>query len=139
MLTTVTFLDMEHFLAGFETNPHGLHTFSDVMKYTAETPEEEYEKWGMTEWKANEEVAKTNGKDTEGYRESNELRLRMSGQIKELLDREKCDVIAAPWWTDTTAPVAGCPQVSVPLQAYPDDWAVKRLANDLITTGPNIP
>ena len=124
----MNFLDLEQFLAGFETNPHGLHTISDVMKYTTETPEEEYDQWDMTERKANKEVARTFGKDTEGYRESAELRLQMSGQIKELLDRENCDIIAAPWWTDTTAAVAGCPQVSVPLQAYPDDWAVERLA-----------
>ncbi|CZT48505.1 uncharacterized protein RSE6_09209 [Rhynchosporium secalis] len=131
--------NMEHFLTGFETNPHGLHKFSDVMKYTAEAPEEGNDQWGMTEWEANENALQASGRDTAQYRESTELRLRMSGQVKELLDRENCDIIAAPWWTDTTAPVAGCPQVSVPLPAYPDGRAVKRLAKGLITTGPNIP
>ncbi|CZT10488.1 uncharacterized protein RAG0_14943 [Rhynchosporium agropyri] len=128
-----------HFLAGFETYPRGLHTFSDVMKYTAEAPEEENNQWGMTEWEANENALQASGKDTAQYGESTALRLRISGQVKELLDREKYNIIAAPWWTDTTAPVAGCPQVSVPLPAYPDGWAVKRLAKGLITTGPNIP
>ncbi|CZS91157.1 uncharacterized protein RAG0_01908 [Rhynchosporium agropyri] len=73
------------------------------------------------------------------YDASVALRLRMSRQTQELLDREKCDVIAARWWTDTTAPVSGSPQVSVPLPAYPKGQAVERVAMDLITIGPNIP
>ncbi|CZS94670.1 uncharacterized protein RCO7_06619 [Rhynchosporium graminicola] len=53
-------------------------------------------------------------------------------------NREKCDVIAARWWTDTTAPVSGSPQVSVPSPAYPKGQAVERVARDLITIGPNV-
>ncbi|XMA20567.1 hypothetical protein WAI453_013358 [Rhynchosporium graminicola] len=72
------------------------------------------------------------------YDASVALRLRMSRQTQELLDREKCDVIAARWWTDTTAPVSGSPQVSVPSPAYPKGQAVERVARDLITIGPNV-
>ncbi|XMA18899.1 hypothetical protein WAI453_011690 [Rhynchosporium graminicola] len=59
-----------HFLAGFATYPRGLHTFSDVMKYTAEAPEEENNQWGMTELEANENALQASGRDTAQYRES---------------------------------------------------------------------
>lgn len=63
----------------------------------------------------------------------------MSGQIGEILDEYNCSVIAVPWWTDTNAPISGCPQVSVPLAAYPEGTEEKRLVKDLMTIGPNIP
>lgn len=109
---------VEQFLRDSGTNSHRLHTLSDVMRYTQETQIEENDRWGMSEWIANEDAAKNYGPDTEGYQKSAAARLRMSGQIQELLDGEKCDNIAGPWWTDTTAPISGCPQISIPLHHF---------------------
>ncbi|KAL1963530.1 hypothetical protein VTN77DRAFT_8111 [Rasamsonia byssochlamydoides] len=133
------YLDMQRFLVSFEQNPHQVDTMSNIMEYTAATPAEENKHWGMTEWKAIEEMATKYGPDRAEYKASATLRLRMAGQIKQLLDLYQCDIIAAPWWTNTTAPVGGCPQVSVPLPAYREDVPVIRLAKGLISTSPNTP
>lgn len=130
---------MNEFLSLFEVNPKNLRTFADVMKYTAEAPEEENDTWGMKTWEEAKATADEYPLGSDEYRLSVKIREEMSGQIGEILDEYNCSVIAVPWWTDTNAPISGCPQVSVPLAAYPEGTEEKRLVKDLMTIGPNIP
>ncbi|WVO17065.1 hypothetical protein L204_104752 [Cryptococcus depauperatus] len=131
--------NMNEYLACFKENPNGLITFRDVMAYTAKTAEEENDLWGMDTWEQSREAAEKYPPGSEEYEMSVKLRKQMSTQIQELLDAYKCDVIAAPWSTNTSATVAGCPQISVPLPAYPEGTKEERPDSSLITIGPNIP
>ncbi|KAF2655409.1 amidase signature enzyme [Lophiostoma macrostomum CBS 122681] len=130
---------MSKFLSQFEHNPHELHSLEDVMEFTSKTQDEENVDWGMEEWEIAVRLNRDYGKGSEKYRQSYALRQRMADQIAELLERHQCDLIVAPSWTDTTANVGGCPQISVPLRAYPKGSPLKRLAKGLISNGPYIP
>lgn len=109
------------------------------MEYTAQTPEEENDQWGMERWERCFSMSKEFPPGSQVYNESEALVTRVTGQISELLDRYDCDVIAAPWWVNTAAPTAGCPQVSVPLPVYPDGFPDRKLVKGLVTTGEKIP
>lgn len=130
---------MNEFLSCFEANPKNLRTFADVMKYTAETTEEENSLRGMKTWEEAKSTADEYPVGSDKYRVSVDMRQAVAGQIGELLDQYNCDVISVPWWADTSAPISGCPQISVPLPAYPEGSEEERLVKGLMTTGPNIP
>ena len=110
-----------------------------VIKYTRDTPEEENEKWGMTEFIASEQVGQKYDIDSDEFKLSLSRRHRIGRQIPELLDRHNCDIIAVPS-IDTSANVGGCPTVAVPLGFYPEQTPVqRRKSSGLVTVGPNVP
>lgn len=131
---------MKKSLANFETNPHELHTLSDVIKYTVETPDEENEKWGVDDWPACEKAGQRYTTDSDEYRASIALRNHIGGQIPDLLERYECDVLVVPSNVDSSANVGGCPTVAVPLGFYPEQTPIqRRKSSQLVTTGSNIP
>ncbi|KAF2121003.1 amidase signature domain-containing protein [Lophiotrema nucula] len=131
--------NVKSFLDSFETNPNDLHTLEDVMAYTSQTPWEQIEDFKMTEFDKSQELASEYSQDSDEYQDSLSLRLAMGTELAKLLDETRCDVLIAPAWTETAANIGGCPQISVPLQAYPSDAPLKRLPSGQIGNGPNIP
>jgi hypothetical protein len=131
---------MEKSLANFETNPHQLHTLTDVIKYTIETPDEENEKWGVDEWLACEKAGQKHTPDSDEYHASISRRNHIGRQIPELLAKYGCDILVVPSNVDSSANVGGCPTVAVPLGFYPEDTPIqRRKSSQRVTTGPNIP
>ncbi|KAJ5751687.1 hypothetical protein N7520_008604 [Penicillium odoratum] len=131
--------DIESFLESFSENPQGLHTLDDVRNYTRECSKEKAGLYQLTELDMAAQQAQKYDMASDEYQESLLLRLSMGKELGNLLDHYKCDLLVAPAWTETAANVGGCPQVSVPLQAYPKDWPLKKMHNGFISTGPNIP
>ncbi|MCJ1359548.1 MAG: hypothetical protein MMC33_009550 [Icmadophila ericetorum] len=131
--------NMKSFLGTYATNPNDLHTLKDVMEYTENTPCEEYTRWRMSEWIEVEAAAGKYGKDSKEYKRSCHRRSRTAGQILELLDRYDCDLLLVSGATNTSADIAGCPAISVPMSSFPKDSPIKRTENGMVSKGPNIP
>ncbi|KFY38173.1 hypothetical protein V495_06713 [Pseudogymnoascus sp. VKM F-4514 (FW-929)] len=131
--------NMAKFLQMFAPNAHNLETLADVMKYTTETPEECFAAYGMRDFEAALQAFEEYKAEPENYERSLARRARIGKEISELLDREDCDLLVAPSWTETTANVGGCPQVSVPIGKYPADFRTKANTDGRLIEGPGIP
>ena len=130
---------MKEFLSTYATNPKNLHTLKDVMDYTARTSCEEYARWGMSEWIKVEEAAARYNTSSEAYKRSCDRRLSTARQIPELLDRYNCDLLVVSGATDTSADIAGCPAISVPMASFPMDYPIEQVRSGMVSKGPNIP
>lgn len=129
---------METWFSSFEQPPSGMKTLPDLMRFTQEETDERYEDWGFSEWERVEKAfEKSHG--TDEVSRSRELRTRMALQIPALLDESSCDMLVVPCWTETTASYGGCPQIAVPMPAYPADWPVKSKPTGIRTRGPGVP
>ncbi|KAJ5654943.1 hypothetical protein N7490_001946 [Penicillium lividum] len=131
--------NIESFLDSFSDIPQGIRTLDDVRNYTRKFSEEKAEDYQLTEFDTAAQQAQEYGMNSDEYQESLSLRLKMGKELGSLLDHYNCDILVAPAWTETAANLGGCPQVSVPLQAYPKDWPLKKMHNGFISTGPEIP
>jgi len=123
----------------FSENPRNLHTLDDIRNYIKECPEERADLYSSTEFDTAAQQAQQYDMNSDEYQESLAFRLEMGLELGKLLDQYDCHLLVAPAWTETAANVGGCPQVSIPLQAYPDNWPLKKMQNGYISTGPNIP
>ncbi|KAF5876438.1 putative glutamyl-trna amidotransferase subunit a protein [Botrytis fragariae] len=126
-------------LSYFSTNPHSLHTLSDVIAYTIATPAEEATKRGLGHFESALEVGKKYARASEEYRNSMAERNHMGRQIPKLLDKFNCDMIVLPTNVAVEpADVGGCPVVSVPMGFYPPETKIVR-QNRMVEVGPGIP
>lgn len=130
---------MERFFGNFHPNKYNIKNLNDLIKFTEENPAEEASRWGMKEWYAAAKAAEEPGVDSKAHLASLARRRKMGGQIEKLLESYHCDIIVAPSWTETTANIGGCPQISVPMGFYPEGWPIKRGLSGLIKQGPHIP
>jgi hypothetical protein len=137
---TDTSTDMKTWFSSFEQPPSGMRTLPDLMNFTREEKDERYDDWGVSEWERVEEAfKKSNRTDDTSVARSRELRTRAALQIPALLDETSCDILVVPCWTETTASYGGCPQIAVPMPAYPADWPIKSKPTGIKTRGPGVP
>ena len=132
-------IDVPKFLKMFTPNSHNLHTLQDVMRYTVNEEQELYADYGMKDFEAASQALSEDEKEPEKYKKSLDRRYRIGKQLPELLEREQCDLLVAPSWTETTANVAGSPQISVPIGRYPSDFKPKLNTDGRLIEGPGIP
>ncbi|QSZ31323.1 hypothetical protein DSL72_000886 [Monilinia vaccinii-corymbosi] len=131
--------NIEKTLSHFSTNPHSLHTLSDVISYTIATPTEEASTRGYSYFESCLRAGKTYSRGSEEYKHSKAERDYMGKQIPKLLDKFGCDMIVLPTnLAMEPADVGGNPVVSVPMGFYPMGMEVSR-RNDLVDCGPGIP
>lgn len=123
---TLIYEDMERFFRNFHPNKHDIKNLNDLIKFTEETPAEEASRWGMEEWHAAAKAAEEPGVDSEAHLASSASRRRMGGEIEKLLELYHCDILVAPSWTETTANIGGCPQISVPWDFIRRDGRLKE-------------
>jgi len=124
----------------FTQKSHNLRTLQDVMAYTITMADERYEEFGMKNFEAASRALNEYETKPERYQASLDRRLHIGKQIPELLEREQCDVLVVPSWTETTANIGGCPQISIPIGKYPSDFRTKSSPSDgRLLEGPGIP
>lgn len=123
----------------FTPNSHSLQTLHDVMTYTINEADERYTDFGMKDFEAALRALSEHEKEPEKYRRSLDRRNHIGKQLPELLEREQCDLLVAPSWTETTANIGGCPQISVPIGKYPSDFKTKLNTDGRLIEGPGIP
>ncbi|KAB8293264.1 hypothetical protein EYC80_007595 [Monilinia laxa] len=131
--------NIEKTLSHFSTNPHCLHTLSDVMSYTIATTTEEASTRGYSFFESCLEAGDTYSRDSEEYKNSRAEREYMGKQIPKLLDKFECDMIVLPTnLAMEPADVGGNPVVNVPMGFYPMGTEIS-MRNGLVDCGPGIP
>lgn len=61
-----------------------------------------------------------------------------AGQIPELVDRYNCDLLVESRATNTSAGIAGCSALLVPMASFPMDHSIEQMGSGMVSKGPNI-
>lgn len=120
-----------------KTNPHSLKTLAYVIEYIKRTPNEEYEKFGATEFEA-ADALEFNTLSPE-FAASMERRNHLGRDVTRLLDDHNCDVLVIPGSGDAPGELGGHPTVIVPSGFYSNDKKVETAMADMIYRGPRTP
>ncbi|CAG8250879.1 unnamed protein product [Penicillium salamii] len=127
----------EGFFANLVANPHQIENISDLIEFTKNKSEEEYEKYGANWFES--------ARDAPGTSKSEQflsVKARMEDlgdDIARLLDKYGCDIILATSSADLPLDLGRLPGIQVPLGFYPSDREIVRNAKGMVTKGPDIP
>jgi amidase len=118
-------------------NPHKIKNISDLIDFTKNTSEEDYERYGANWFES--------ARDAPGTSRSEEflsVKARMEHlgyDIERLLDTHHCDILLATSSTDLPLDLGRLPGIQVPLGFYSADREIVRDSKGMVTKAPNIP
>ena len=125
---------METMFSELKDNPNSLETLGDLIDYIKRTPEEEYDVYGATY------LEKAWSESSRNYNLPECIidRQSMGRDVRRLLAKYHCDVIAVPADCRNPSDLGQCPTITVPMGFYPRDTKPLHYAGR-VEVGPNIP
>lgn len=132
---------LSHYLSQLTTNPNGIHSLSDLARFTKSYPHEQYPDRDTYVW--DRQLSRNITSDSPESWTAYQANLFMGGELGVVgaLDRHKLDALIMPTFAAFHLPaIAGLPIVSVPLGFYPAQTALRmNLKKTTVSVAPNIP
>ncbi|KAF2437991.1 putative amidase [Karstenula rhodostoma CBS 690.94] len=132
---------LKQYLDHLEHNPNNIHNLDDLIRFTKNTPGEEWPKYDIGCWEFAASLPYENNSVPEFARaQARHLYHGTAGSITGAIERHNVDaLVTLTDYGNHPAGAGGLPAVSVPLGFAPDDTPPKILPSGLAEDGPGFP
>ncbi|KAJ4361104.1 uncharacterized protein N0V89_001673 [Didymosphaeria variabile] len=132
---------LKRYLEHLEHNPNNIHNLDDLIRFTKNTPAEEWPKYDVGSWEFAASLPyEDNAVPEFAQAQARHLYHGTSGSITGAIERYNVDaLITLTDYGNHPAGAGGLPVVSVPLGFAPEETPLKILPSGLAEDGPGFP